>query len=133
MKAVPTYKELNTVYGNPEFEPGIPDSMFIEKHCVRVILPYPMFLSWEPWTMITAVVIHKKIEIPLLDALEEIRGYEGAEFLAENRLNFFGGSYNYRPVRGGDRLSTHSWAIAIDLNPDIAPYREKDGSRPRWS
>ncbi len=34
----------------------------------------------------------------------------------EDQVKTFDGCYNVRNIRGGDTWSTHSWAIAIDLN-----------------
>lgn len=36
-------------------------------------------------------------------------------------LHNFGGSYNYRPVRGSSRLSTHAFGASIDLDPGHNP------------
>jgi len=33
-----------------------------------------------------------------------------------DEVKTFGGCYNVRKIRGGDKLSTHSWGIAVDLN-----------------
>ncbi len=32
-------------------------------------------------------------------------------------FSIFGGSHNFRLMRGGSSLSTHSWGIAIDFDP----------------
>ena len=62
------------------------------------------------------------------DALEEIGDYKGPDYLTEKGYDYFGGTYNYRPTRGGSVLTTHAWCISIDLNPHLGPYRQKDKS-----
>ena len=36
----------------------------------------------------------------------------------------YGGVFNYRPKRGGNSLSLHSWGIAIDLDADDNSFRD---------
>ncbi len=36
-------------------------------------------------------------------------------------------AFNYRPIRGTDRLSCHSFGLAIDINPALNPCIQYDG------
>lgn len=43
-----------------------------------------------------------------------------AEILCEEKVNVYScTSYNYRNIAGTNRLSSHSWGLAIDINPEI--------------
>jgi hypothetical protein len=43
--------------------------------------------------------------------------------------------YNFRKIRGSNRLSTHAWAISIDIdsakNPQGKPHDESKGMMPK--
>lgn len=41
------------------------------------------------------------------------------------KMKTFGGSYNFRVIRGGKRLSSHSYGIAIDINMDEGRFGYK--------
>lgn len=133
---VPKYEELNDYYGNPELEPGLPNPDFIRLHCILLRLPFPLRLSWGNHREINKVWVHELVAPAYKDALEEILEAVGLEWLRGDdyditpEYDYWGGIHCYRALRGGTQLSTHSWAIAADHNPHLAPYKQKnpDGS-----
>lgn len=128
---VPSYRNLDEYYGDcGDPKTGWENKEWKKENLVLMNLPYTMELSWKP-VDINRVLIHKKIEDALYDALEEIRDYKGFNYLKDNRYNIFGGSYNFRPIRGGTQLSTHSWGIAVDINPHMAGYK-KENNQPAF-
>lgn len=46
----------------------------------------------------------------------------------ESMQNNNASAFNYRKIYGTDRLSSHSFGSAIDINPALNPYIPKDGS-----
>jgi hypothetical protein len=107
----PRYAQLTEFYGKPGT--GLKS----------VSLPYPMRLAWDLNTEINSFKAHHKVA----DVLEQIfvdvlRSY-GLDGVRRLRLDRFGGCFNSRPMRGGSKLSTHAWGIAVDIDPERNQYK----------
>jgi hypothetical protein len=87
-------------------------------YLVTLQLPYPMFLNWSSSETINSFQCHKLVHDRLKAIFTEILEVYGIDKIKELQLDDYGGCFNYRLMRGGTKLSTHSWAIAIDLDPD---------------
>lgn len=65
----------------------------------------------------------QKYPIERIELVDEYDADDNASMAANNTSAF-----NYRVVDGTDRLSNHSYGLAIDINPQYNPYiREMDG------
>lgn len=128
----PTYDIVPLRYGcpgnggeaNPEWE---------NRCLVRMDLPFPMVTAWkepDPHTKIIqprpvkATRVHRECAASLGRILNSIlRDVYDGDFdeLEADGINLYGGLYNYRQIRGGNRLSMHAYGVAIDINPDANP------------
>jgi hypothetical protein len=82
----------------------------------RVSLPFPLRLSWDPSRAITRMTCHRRMAGVFSSVFGSIQ-----ERGVQDRLATFGGCFAFRPQRTGSKLSTHSWGVAIDLNPESNP------------
>jgi len=107
-------------YGNPDKDgDGILDAVWFNTNISVFDLPFPMFLSWEPQTMINRFQAHRLAGPWIIGALNLIVESKGLDYLRENKLDRWGGCFNFRLIRGGTTLSNHSWGTAVDYCPDI--------------
>lgn len=83
-----------------------------------VTLPYPMKLAWDKSKSLNRISFNRKCAPALQQWLEKALNHYGIDEIIRLKLNLFGGSLNVRKIRGGNRYSTHSWGIAMDLDPD---------------
>jgi hypothetical protein len=114
-------REIIEYYGDPGSDDA-PDPDWYRENTEIVNLPFPMRLSWKPDVEIERIRCHKKVSLSLLDALTEIGRFRGEKWLRANDYDLYGGCFNWRTIRGRThKLSTHAWAIAIDLNPHLGP------------
>lgn len=118
--------EIKETYGDPG------DDLWARDNLGTFALPFPLRLSWDPGTLVYSVIAHRLVGGAIVDALDEIGQFKGGAYLERNKLNRFGGIYNRRAKRGIDQPSTHTWAIAIDLNPDKAPLGGDPNGQPRF-
>ena len=88
---------------------------------IRIDLPFPMVLSWEPEVTIQSFKCHMAVADSLLKIFNEIASVYSLTEIQELGLNQFGGCLNVRDQRGKEnknKPSRHSWGIAIDICPD---------------
>lgn len=123
--SVPCYEDLYSCYGDPD------SPSFAREELTVISLPYPLRINWDRKKSVSNMWVHRMISSVMQDALREILNFQGYKYLIENDFDLWGGTYNNRKMRGSDKKSTHAWGIAIDLNPDLAPYNEKD-DQGRW-
>lgn len=152
-------KEINQFYGNPRSADGSLNMLWYQQNIVRAQLPaaWKMFLAWDKNQKVTSIPIHKRckesLERVLLEIWAEARirakdmykapaNLSGAPLSAwwdektnsvlhEHGLDLFGGSFNFRPIRGRTNLSTHGYGCSLDMNP-AANQLGAQGSMPPW-
>lgn len=119
-------KEINAVYGKPYVRNNMHkyDENFRQNMSIAQ-LPFPMRLSWNKEKTVNRILVNNLVASTIIDALQEVLDKVGYEELRRREWDLFGGVFNFRNVReNGNKLSTHSWGIAIDLNPHLGPLGE---------
>lgn len=93
-------------------------------YLTTITLPYPMVLAWDTKTKVTKMRCHKLIANDFIAVFNDLLDYYGYDKIVELGIDRFGGCFNFRAMRGGSDYSRHSWAIAIDLDPDRNQLKE---------
>lgn len=112
----PKQHDCDAFYGNPRGKPGVPSPSWEAASLISIKPPYRMTYDGTP---IKGIRVHRKCAASLLDALTGIwhaAGHDQAT-VDEWGASIYGGAYNFRLMRSGRALSTHSWGCAIDLDP----------------
>jgi hypothetical protein len=118
-------EEIRAAYGDPDANHDVAlDLEWARANLIVVPLPYQMRLSWQPTTYVQRVQCHRLIAPALIDALQEIGRGHSPEWLHAAELDYWAGCFNFRPQRSGAQLSTHSWGIAVDVNPQLGGLGE---------
>lgn len=82
----------------------------------RELITFDLIYAYDPRRRITRITAHQKIVEHLISTLNECI----AAGVPLNRMKY-GGCYSWRAMRRSPRLSTHTWGIAIDLEPAENP------------
>ena len=83
------------------------------ENLVAARIPFAIPLSWDHSRWVKGIFCH----ILLAPVVSELFTRIHQERLS-HEIRSYCGCYNYRPKRQSDKLSTHSWGIAIDLNSE---------------
>jgi hypothetical protein len=103
-----TTAQLIKKYGQPN-ESGT--------YLTTIKLPYPMRIAWDVKTKVSKMRCHKDVADAFLAVFNDLLATYGYESIVELGIDLYGGCFNFRKMRGGSSWSTHSWGIAIDLDP----------------
>lgn len=86
-------------------------------HCVSIALPKDLGEGWinsASGLPVKKLYVNKDMAIPLLQALQNVRDRGLSQ-----ALKTYDGCFDVRDVRGAPgRLSTHAYALAIDINAE---------------
>lgn len=119
----PMQSGCDAFYGNPRGKNGLHDAKWARDNLVLVPVPFAMKTAWKNakggYDPITKIRVHRKCAESLTRVLNDIWARAGQKQATINAwgVNLFGGSFAFRTMRGGSKLSMHSWGCAIDLDP----------------
>lgn len=121
MNIWPRQSESKTFYGDPDANhDGRADPAWESVNLTKIAPPWRMVLAWAPTQVVRGIWIHKKCAASLSTVLLATWEHYGRDQRAieDARMHLYGGAYNFRLTRGGTTLSQHSYACAIDLDPE---------------
>lgn len=110
--SIPGQTQLTAFYG-PH---GVKDGA--SPPTTTVACPWTLRLAWDLSSKTTRIGCHTKVAASLGRVLNAVHDHYGSQKLTELRLDIYGGCYAPRLKRGGSTWSIHSWACALDFDPD---------------
>lgn len=113
----PLQKECDNFYGNPRGRnPSQPSSAWASQNLIFITPPFKMYYERK---LVTRIRVHKKCADAFSRVFNSLLlAANGSQvILDEWGVTTFGGTYNYRLMRGGNSLSMHAYGCAIDLDP----------------
>ena len=116
---------LMKFYGDPRGSNGQVSKKWFSENMVKWTPPYTIYYSDGKRTPLKTIFLHKKVISVYTAAFTEVKNTFEPKEINDLRLNISGGAFNYRVIRGGNRLSTHAFGIAIDMDPARNPYPKK--------
>lgn len=125
-------EEILETYGNPDRDDdGVCDPRWMASYLKVFVLPFPLKKSWKVQEFVGKIQLHKDVGEAVLEALEEIFKKVGVKQMRANKWDYWGGGWAWRMnVNAKTKRSTHSWGIAVDLNPHLCPNGEKVNNQP---
>ncbi|WKL57223.1 M15 family metallopeptidase [Asticcacaulis sp. ZE23SCel15] len=119
----PLQSQCKAFYGDPTSVirgAPAPNAEWERMHLVKVFIPWSAHASWDKDLRIRTLRVHSKCAASLervLNAIWEAVGRDQNE-IDRIGMSSVGGGHNWRLMRGGNALSTHSYGCAVDFDPE---------------
>lgn len=110
----PLQRECDVFYGNPRSANGATVSQ--KWYALNIVMVTPRWPMHMGNIEIRKIPFHYKAAKALEAVFDDI-SENHPELIKPAGLHIFGGSFNYRPMRGGTALSMHAYGCAIDFDP----------------
>lgn len=96
----------------------------------RVAFPWKCFYGTK---LVASCSIHERVASSLATIFNELWDLSGQnqQLIDKWGLSNYDGTYNNRPISGGQRPSTHAFGLAIDLSAETNPNSSHTGGRGR--
>lgn len=117
----PHERDVVARFGRIELgDDGRPRERWERSALTSISLPFPMRLCYDPTRTVRRLTCHRAVARDLVQILAEILAHYGdAAAVQAAGMDLFAGCYRFGTNALGDRLSMHSYGIAIDLSPDV--------------
>jgi len=112
----PLQRDCDSFYGNPRGADGGASDRWEGISLVSVPCPWTLRYEGQP---VRGIRVHRKCAASLtrvLDAIWQRLGRSQAE-MDRVGMSIYGGSYNFRRMRGLGALSMHAYGCALDFDP----------------
>lgn len=114
--AWPLQSQCDEFYGNPRGTNGRASPRWEVENLTKIEPPFQMTYEGRP---IKTIYLHRKCAPSLLKILNSLWKLAGGD---QKKIDFwgmsiYGGAYNFRLMRGGNRLSMHAYGCAVDFDP----------------
>lgn len=113
----PLQSGCDAFYGNPRGRDGNVSPKWYAANIVKIAVPFKIKMGHIP---ITKVAIHRKCAESAARVLNRTWEKVGRDQATIDKLhvNDYAGSFNYRAIRGSNRLSMHAYGCAWDWDAD---------------
>jgi len=115
----PKQTDRSAFYGIPYTDNFKLDPYWEAANLVRVPFPWRAVLAWDVTTPVKSARMHRLCAPSLVAAFAAIwaAAKQDQATIEAWGMHLYGGGFEFRPVRGGKALSSHSWGCAIDFDP----------------
>ncbi|MBI1649891.1 M15 family metallopeptidase [Hyphomicrobium sulfonivorans] len=117
MATWPLQADCKAFYGDPTGTNGKASPKWQSANLVTIKPPWTLRYEGKA---VRGIRVHKKCAESLARVLQAIweRVGQSQDEIDRIGMSVFGGSFNYRPKRGGSSLSMHAYGCAVDFDPD---------------